>query len=260
MQYSLAEKPDPVAAITPSNALAICLGADPAWSIDAQGLCALVLYKFGNELVRVAHSHAFPGAGSSSLSLAQEAVKFIASVREKSGAPWLPVFTCYDATKDRSLGERLIEFGVATLQRGSTVRLPPLQGVMFGGAGTQQSQAQPIFVVLPGRGRYTVPVWHVPKTSLYVAVRQALVLGLLKFAPGEGAQVLVNELSNLQGKISASRRVSVQPGDDSIGDDRADALALACWLGSEYEQERNRALQRMGRARTKGPSGAAGWT
>jgi hypothetical protein len=97
----------------------------------------LVLYKFGNEIVRVAHSHAFPGPGSSSLSLAQEALEFIGTVREKSGAPWLPVHVAFDATKDRSLGERLVEFGDPAT--GSTVRLSPLQGVLFGGAGVQRT-------------------------------------------------------------------------------------------------------------------------
>ena len=70
----------------------------------------------------------------------------------------------------------------------------------------------------------------------------------------------MSELANLQGKISAARRITVQPSDESIGDDRADALALAYWLASEFEQERNRALQRMGRSRQRGPSNAAGWT
>jgi len=68
----------------------------------------------------------------------------------------------------------------------------------------------------------------------------------------------VSELANLHGKISAARRITVQPSDESIGDDRADALALACWLASEYEQERNRSLQRG--PRHKGPASAAGWT
>jgi hypothetical protein len=81
----------------------------------------------------------------------------------------------------------------------------------------------------------------------------------LPVAPGEGAQVLVSQLANLQGKISLARRVTVQPGDESIGDDRADALALACWLSSEYEQERNRALARMARGGRAAPP-AAGWT
>jgi hypothetical protein len=260
---ALFEKPDPVRAIAPGNALAICLGVDPAWSVDNQGLCALVLYRFGNELVRVAHSFAFPGAGSSSLSLAQEAVKLVNEVRQLSGTPWLPVHVAFDATKDRTLAQSLIEFGVAVPQRGAVVpgvRLPTLQGVIFGGAGTQQSPAQPIFIVLPGRGRFTVPTWHVPKTALYVSVRQLLVHQLLKIAPGDGAAHLVRELGNLQGKITAARRVTVQPGDETIGDDRADALALACWLSSEFEQERSRALLRQGRGRQLGPSSAAGWT
>jgi len=104
---NLGGKPDPVLAIKPANALAVCLGVDPAWSVDNQGLCAAVLYSFGNEVVMVAHAKSFPGAGSSSLSLAQEAVTFVNEVRNNSGALWLPVHLAFDATKDRSLGERL---------------------------------------------------------------------------------------------------------------------------------------------------------
>jgi len=254
-----AGKLDPVLAIKPANALAICLGVDPAWSVDNQGLCAVVVYTFGNEVVMVAHAKSFPGAGSSSLSLAQEAVKFVNEVRNSSGAPWLPVHLAFDATKDRSLGERLVEFGMAIPQQGTAVRLPPLQGVLFGGAGTHQSQGQPIFVVLPGRGRFTLPMWHVPKATLYTNVRERLVLGLLKFAPGPYTPQLVRELEHLESRITSARRVSIHPADGEH-DDLADSLALGVWLGSEYVQERQRLLDRRGRGRKQFTTGAAGWT
>ncbi len=252
-------KPDPVVAIKPANALAVCVGVDPAWSVDNQGLCAVVLYAFGNEVVMVAHAKSFPGAGSSSLSLAQEAVKFVNEVRNNSGAAWLPVHLAFDATKDRSLGERLVEFGMASPNQGVAVRFPPLQGVLFGGAGAQQSQGQPIFVVLPGRGRFTVPVWHVPKTALYTTVRENLVLGLLKFAPGPFTSAMVRELEHLESKVTAARRVSIQPSEGEH-DDLADSLALGAWLAAEYQQARLRVLGRNVGRRRPPLSNAAGWT
>lgn len=252
------ERADPIDAIKPTNALCICLGVDPAWSVDDQGLCATVPYRFGNELVLVSHALGFPGAGSSSLSLAQEAVKFANNVRETAGAPWLPVYVAFDATKDRTLGERLVEFGMASPVRGSGPRLPPLQGVLFGGVGTQQTPAQPIFVSLPGRGRFSVPVMHVPKAMLYASVRERLVLGLLKFAPGGQAQRLVHELEHLESTITAARRVSIQPAEGEH-DDLADGLALSVWLAGEFEHVLFRSLERRSRPSRPAPSSLA-WT
>jgi hypothetical protein len=116
---------------------------------------------------------------------------------------------------------------MASPEQGAAIRLPPLQGVLFGGADVQQSQGQPIFVVLPGRGRFTLPVWHVPKARLYTTVRERLVLGLLKFAPGPFTPQLVRELEHLESRITAASRVSIQPAEGEH-DDLLTARRLAC--------------------------------
>ena len=39
-------------------------------------------------------------------------VGFVAEVKTKVGATWLPVHTCCDVTKDRTVVDRLVEFGM----------------------------------------------------------------------------------------------------------------------------------------------------
>ena len=79
-----------------------------------------------------------------------------------------------------------------------SVRLPPLTGVLFGGAGQQVSEAQPLFVTLPGRGRYAVPVKHVPKVIMFTGLRERLALQLLKLAGGPFTGTLLHELEGLE--------------------------------------------------------------
>jgi hypothetical protein len=52
-----------------------------------------------------------PGSTWSSLDLVRSFLDFIADVRAKVGAPWLPVYSCFDATKDRTVADRLVEMG-----------------------------------------------------------------------------------------------------------------------------------------------------
>jgi hypothetical protein len=101
-------------------------------------------------------------------------------VRAAARAPWLPVYTAIDATKDRSFLDRCLEMGLGTPQRGG--RFPPLRGVSFSG-GQQQTSAEPIFSVLLGRGRFSRPVWSVPKAAMFKHLRALVGLGLVKFAP-----------------------------------------------------------------------------
>ena len=64
-----------------------------------------------------------------------------------------------------------------TTARGpGAIRFPPLTAILFGGVGSQVSQAQPLSVSLPGRGRFSVPALHVPKVILYTGVRDKLAL------------------------------------------------------------------------------------
>ena len=121
-----------------------------------------------------------------------------------------------------------------------SVRLPPLTGVLFGGAGQQVSEAQPLFVTLPGRGRYAVPVKHVPKVIMFTGLRERLALQLLKLAGGPFTGTLLHELEGLEARITAARHVSIQPGSAEDHDDLADALALGVWLAREYDAERSR--------------------
>ena len=139
------------------------------------------------------------------------------------------------------------------------MRLPPLIGVLFGGAGQQVSEAQPLFVTLPGRGRYAVPVKHVPKVIMFTGLRERLALKLLKIASGRFTGTLLQELEGLEARITAARHVTIQPASAEDHDDLADALALAVWLAREYEFAREYARRRGLRPSRPAPSAAA-WT
>ena len=69
-----------------------------------------------------------------------------------------------------------------------SVRLPQLTGVLFGGPGQQVSEGQPLFVTLPGRSRYAVPVKHVPKILMYTGLRERLALDVLPVGCGRARQ------------------------------------------------------------------------
>ena len=117
------------------------------------------------------------------------------------------------------------------------------------------SEAQPLFVTLPGRGRYAVPVKHVPKVILFTGLRERLSLQLLKLAGGPFTGTLLHELEALEARITAVRHVSIQPGSAEDHDDLADALALGVWLAREYEIAREDVRRRGARARVP-PSSA----
>src|SRR5262245_47957763 len=156
------------AIIKPGNAQAVIAALDPAWSIDASGMACIVPYSFNMEMLLVAHVDSVPGAGASSHDLVRSFLNFIADVRAKVGATWLPVYSCFDATKDRTVADRMVEMGfmAATTARGpGAIRFPSLTAILFGGVGSQVSQAQPLPVSLPGRGRFSVPALHVPKSD-----------------------------------------------------------------------------------------------
>src|SRR5262249_43804949 len=103
---------DPGAIIKPANAQAVISALDPAWSIDASGMACIVPYTFNVETLLVAHVDSVPGAGASSLDLVRSFLNFIADVRAKVGATWLPVYSCFDATKDRTVADRLVDMGL----------------------------------------------------------------------------------------------------------------------------------------------------
>src|SRR5262245_5414229 len=248
------------AIIKPANAQAVIAALDPAWSIDASGMACIVPYSFNMETLLVAHVDSVPGAGASSLDLVRSFLDFIADVRAKVGATWLPVYTCCDATKDRTVADRLVEMGLigGATTRGP-IRFPPLTAILFGGVGSQVSQAQPLAVSLPGRGRFSVPALHVPKVILYTGVREKLALRQLKIASTPSTPTLLRELENLETKITAARNVTIQPGNPEVHDDLADALALGVFLAREYEIAREDARRRSMRASRPAPSSAA-WT
>ena len=134
-----------------------------------------------------------------------------------------------------------------------------LTGVLFGGVGQQVSEAQPLFVTLPGRGRFAVPVKHVPKVIMFTGLRERLALQLLKLAGGPFTGMLLHELEGLEARITAARHVSIQPGSAADHDDLADALALGVWLAREYEVAREEARRRGTRTGRPAPSASA-WT
>jgi hypothetical protein len=257
------EKPDLAAIFKPANAQAVMAALDPAFAVDPSGLCCVVPYSFNRESLLVAHLRQLPSAGLSSLDIARAFVSFIAEVRAKAGATWLPTYCAFDCTKDRTIADRLVELGLAGAGAGvrpvGGVRFPALTGVLFGGRGAQPTEAQPLFVTLPGRGRYAVRALHVPKVLLYTGLREKLALQLLKVAPGPSTQTLLAELENLEARITAARHVSIQPGSAEEHDDLADALALAVWLAREYEVAREDARRRSMRV-TRPPPSAAAWT
>src|SRR5262245_20153460 len=246
------------AIIKPANAQCLVAALDPAFAADPTGCAVVVPYLFGSEAMLVAHVKQLP-AGRSSVELAMQFAGFVAEVRAKSGATWLPVYTCCDCTKDRTVVDRLVEFGMGGIRGPGNVRLPPLTGVLFGGVGEQVSEAQPLFVTLPGRGRFAVPVKHVPKVLLLTGLRERLALQLLKLVQGPYTTTLLQELEGLEARITTARHVSIQPAVADDHDDLADALALGVWLAREYEIAREDARRRNARPRRPAPSAAA-WT
>lgn len=262
LPQSLPPEPrDITSIIRPVNVQCVIAALDPAFSIDYAGMAAVVSYTFDRETLLVGYVHRVPGAGASSLDLVREFVSFTTAIKQKSGAQWVPSYSCLDATKDRSVVDRMFELGLADGRRASgrgAVNFAPLTGILFGGAGSQASMGQPLFVELAGRGRYSAPCWHVPKLELFVRLREKLALGLLKLAPGESTRQLLGELEGLEAKITAARRVSIQPGTDQH-DDLADALAMAVWLSHQYDAERIRAIRAASMPRRMAPSKAA-WT
>jgi len=246
------------AIIKPANAHCLVAALDPAFAADPTGCAVVVPYNFGNETMMVAHIKQLP-AGNSSVQLAMQFAGFIAEVKAKVGATWLPVYTCCDCTKDRTVVDRLVEFGMGGTRNTGSVRLPPLTGVLFGGAGQQVSEAQPMFVTLPGRGRYAVPVKHVPKVIMFTGLRERLALQLLKLAGGPFTGTLLQELEGLEARITTARHISIQPGSADEHDDLADALALGVWLAREYEIAREDARRRSARVSRPAFSSSA-WT
>ena len=121
------------------------------------------------------------------------------------------------------------------------------------------SEALPLFVTLPGRGRFAVPVKHVPKVIMFTGLRERLALQLLKLAGGPFTGTLLAELEGLEARITAARHVSVQPGSADDHDDLVDALALGVLLAREYEIAREDARRRSVRVGRPAPSSAA-WT
>lgn len=118
-----------------------------------------------------------PGAGASSLDLVRAFLNFITAIKQKTGAQWAPAYSCLDATKDRSVVDRMFELGLGDGRRVSgrgAVNFATLTGILFGGAGSQASMGQPLFADIPGRGRYSAPCWHVPKVEMYVRLREKL--------------------------------------------------------------------------------------
>ena len=262
MPSSLPPEPrDITSIIRPANVQCVIGALDPAFSIDYAGMAAVVNYAFDRETLLVGHVHRVPGAGASSLDLVREFMSFISGIKQKSGAQWASTYSCLDATKDRSVIDRMFELGLGgrrAVGRGAG-NFPPLMGILFGGAGAQATLGQPLFADLPGRGRYSAPCWHVPKVEMYVRLREKLALKLLKLAPGEATQQLLRELESLEARITAARRVSIQPGSAEHHDDLADALAMAVWLAREYEIAREDARRRGQRVRATAPSAKA-WT
>lgn len=246
------------AIIRPANAQALVAALDPAFAADPTGCAVVVPYSFGSQTMMVAHVRQLP-AGHSSVELAMQFASFIAEVKAKVGATWLPVYTCCDITKDRTVVDRLVEFGMGGVRNTGSVRLPPLTGVLFGGMGQQVSEAHPLFVTLPGRGRFAVPVKYVPKVIMFTGLRERLALQLLKLAGGPFTGTLLQELEGLEARITAARQVSIQPGSAEDNDDLADALALGVWLAREYETAREDARRRSVRLSRSTPSAAA-WT
>lgn len=262
MPSSLLPEPrDITSIIRPANVQCVIAALDPAFSVDYCGMAAVVSYTFDREALLVGHVHRMAGAGASSLDLVREFVSFIASIKQKSGAQWASAYTCLDATKDRSVVDRMFELGLGDGRRATgrgAVNFAPLTGILFGGAGTQATMGQPLFANIAGRGRFSAPCWHVPKVDMYTRLRERLALGLLKLAPGESTQQLLRELESLEARITAARRVTIQPGGEEH-DDLADALAMAVWLGQQYEAERIRAIRSANAYQRPAPSKAA-WT
>jgi hypothetical protein len=262
MPSSLPPEPREITSIIrPANVQCVIAALDPAFSIDYAGMAAVLSYAFDREMLLVGHVHRVPGAGASSLDLVREFMAFIAAIKQKSGAQWAASYSCLDATKDRSVVDRMFELGLGGRRatgRGA-VNFAPLTGILFGGAGAQATLGQPLFANLPGRGRYSAPCWTVPKVEMYVRLREKLALGLLKLAPGESTQQLLRELESLEARITAARRVSIQPGGSEDHDDLADALAMAVWLAHQYDAERSRAMRSAMGPRRPAPSSRA-WT
>jgi hypothetical protein len=96
---------DPGAIIRASNAQCLIAALDPAFAADPTGCAVVVPYSFGAETLLVAHVKQLP-AGNSSIELARQFAGFIAEVRAKVGATWLPVYACCDCTKDRTVVDR----------------------------------------------------------------------------------------------------------------------------------------------------------
>jgi hypothetical protein len=254
------EKADLSTIIKPSNVQCVLAALDPAFSIDFSGMAAVVAYTFDREQLLVGHVSRVPGAGASSLDLVRAHLNFVTDVRQRSGAPTAATYTAVDATKDRSVIDRLFELvGDGGRTGRGFVAMPPLTGIMFSGSAGQAKMVNPIVSEIPGRGRFSCPCWSVPKLEMYVRLREILTLQQLKLAPGEATQELLRELQNLEAKVSAARRVLIQPGTDEVHDDLSDALAMAVWLAHRYDGERIRAMRRASMPRKAAPSWLA-WT
>ena len=99
------------AIIKPANAHCLVAALDPAFAADPTGCAVVVPYSFGNEALMVAHVRQLP-AVRSSVELEKQFAGFVAEVKAKVGATWLPVYACCDVTKDRTVVDRLVEFGM----------------------------------------------------------------------------------------------------------------------------------------------------
>ena len=118
MPSSLPPEPrDITSIIRPVNVQCVIAALDPAFSIDYAGMAAVVSYAFDRETLLVGHVHRMPGAGASSLDLVREFMTFIAGIKQKSGAQWAPCYNCLDATKDRSVIDRMFELGLGSGER-----------------------------------------------------------------------------------------------------------------------------------------------
>src|SRR5215475_5046413 len=211
------EKADLSAIIKPANVQCVLAALDPAFSIDYSGMAAVVAYTFDREQLLVGHVSRVPGAGASSLDLVRTFLNFVTDVRQRSGAPTAPTYTAVDATKDRSVVDRLFELvGDGRVAGRGVIAMPALTGIMFSGSAGQATMVNPIISEIPGRGRFSCPCWLVPKLEMYVRLREKLALQRLKLAPGETTQELLRELQNLEAKVSAARRILIQPGTEEI--------------------------------------------
>ncbi len=158
--------------VRPGNATAVLAALNPAFSIDFNGMAALVSYRFGQKQLLVAHGGRVPGAGASSFDLVKALLSFITAFKQKAPVPTVPTWIVANATKDLSTMDRFFEL-VGYGRRGIgrvVVAFPALTAIAFSEAG-QATAVDPIFSEIPRRGRFSYPCWSVPTLEMYVRLR-----------------------------------------------------------------------------------------